>query len=175
MKRCRASCTRIVAPLCALLGFPAWAPAQPVDLERSTGGGWNMVWLPDPDDVAFLQFSEDLERWFYFPAIVHGTVEQQRWWMDSDGDKFFVRLRLATGYPGDAWDGDYDGDGLSNLFEVQMGLDPFSADSDGDGNPDTTGDDDGDGLITGNEDAFKKNPLWMDHPDVKLKARAAAF
>jgi hypothetical protein len=102
-------------------------------------------------------------------------VEQQRWWMDSDGDKFFVRLRLATGYPGDAWDGDYDGDGLSNLFEVQMGLDPFSADSDGDGNPDTTGDDDGDGLITGNEDAFKKNPLWMDHPDVKLKARAAAF
>ncbi len=170
--------TRIPAVLALGLisaAISPFAPAQPTDLQRSSGGGWNYVWSPNPADVAFLQVSEDLQNWLYLPAIVHGTPEEQRWWLDSNAGKLFVRLRLATGFTGDAWTGDYDNDGLSNLFEVTNGLDPFSSDTNGDGNNDATGDSDADGLITGNEDAFKKNPFWMDHPEVKLKARASNF
>ncbi len=169
------SIRNIVAVLLSAFFCLTAATAQPVDLEKSTAEGWKMVWLPDPEDVAFVQFSEDLVHWLYFPVIVFGTEEQQRWWMDSDGSKFFVRLRLAAGFEGDAWDGDYDGDGLSNLFEVTNGSDPFSADTDGDGNNDATGDSDGDGMATGRENDLKKDPFWMDHPEVKLKACIANF
>jgi len=52
-------------------------------------------------------------------------------------------------------DGDEDGDGLSNLIEVALGTNPFSADTDGDGlddlfevgDPNAPNDEDGDGKI----------------------------
>jgi hypothetical protein len=58
---------------------------------------------------------------------------------------------------------------------VTNGSDPFSADTDGDGNNDATGDSDGDGMATGRENDLKKDPFWMDHPEVKLKACIANF
>jgi len=67
---------------------------------------------------------------------------------------------------------DTDGDGLSDIQEVQMGTDPLNADTDGDTikdgdeasyhtdplNPDT----DGDGLNDGAEIAYKADPLAVD-------------
>ena len=73
--------------------------------------------------------------------------------------------------PADA-SADFDGDGLTNLQEFQLGTNPFSADTDGDGvtdgqeialgtNP-LVADTDGDGLTDGQEIAYGTNPLVAD-------------
>lgn len=71
---------------------------------------------------------------------------------------------------------DADGDGLSEMVEFLLGLDPASADSDNDGVPDgnstAPNDLDRDGLMNSQEASQGRNPQWKDHPLVELEATA---
>ena len=159
------------------------ASGPPVEMVPAPDGGWFAQWTPQGDNAAYLQVSEDLERWIYLPAIVAGTTAPQRWWVDSDGARLFFRLKLVPmppvppgsppGTPPNPWDHDSDGDGLSDAFELANGWDPF------DPAPPVSGaaaeDEDADGLGLPREDQLKKSPLHADHPDVKLKVSITPF
>lgn len=149
--------------------------AEGITFTGDAGGGWNLQWQPTSGRGYFMQFSEDLVNWYFFPVLVAGQIEAQRWWMDSDGDRFFTRLCIVDGIGENPWDGDIDGDGLGNLFEVMNGLNPFKVDSDGNGSADSEGDADGDGLLTAGEFTRSTNPFWMDHPDVQLEVEVKGF
>jgi hypothetical protein len=90
----------------------------------------------------------------------------------SDSDKFVLRLHYGD-FPGidsleDAMNADFDGDGLTNIFEVMHGYNPFDPDSDDNGIPDGAEDTDEDGSLTIMEQATGRNPHLKDHPAVKL-------
>ncbi|MGH8373466.1 MAG: hypothetical protein ACRETO_12145, partial [Gammaproteobacteria bacterium] len=58
--------------------------------------------------------------------------------------------------------GDFDGDGLSNAAEYELGLDPTNPDTNGDGISDGMEDSDGDGLSNAAEVALGTNPAVAD-------------
>ena len=77
----------------------------------------------------FIQHSEDLRQpWIWLPLVEVGNNAVKEWGFTSASDKFFVRLKYS-----DQVGQDFDGDGVTNLVEVQQGSDPFKADTDGDG------------------------------------------
>lgn len=79
---------------------------------------------------------------------------------DSDHDGLPDMLESCMGL--NPFHFDSDGDGLGDGFEVEYGLDPFDSDSDGDGIPDFDEDEDGDGLTNGQEQAHSTNPNSAD-------------
>lgn len=95
----------------------------------------------------FLQHSEDLVHWSYFPfAHDRGLGVPARniyYFSVSEADRFFVRLKYLEPYTFDPNDEhyplrvDYDGDKVSTVDELDSGTDPFhSPDLDGDLMPD---------------------------------------
>ena len=131
----------------------------------------------------FLQISEDLVTWTYFPEVVKAGHDGVIFlYLSLSGfDRLFLRLKypfpdIATVDP--ATD-DFDGDKVSNLIEIDLGTDPLhSADSDGDGMsddwetrfgllPDASGDaaldPDSDG--TSNLAEYQSGPLGSDPTD----------
>lgn len=116
---------------------PALAQApqpQPI-LTQGTSNTWNLDWEGVYGRGYFLQHSDDLVNWQYFPLMEMGWGNTIPYGFASTGDKFFVRLRY-TDDTANFW-GDYDGDGISNWDEIHIhGTDPFNADTDGDGVPD---------------------------------------
>jgi hypothetical protein len=116
---------------------PALAQApqpQPI-LTQGTSNTWNLDWEGVYGRGYFLQHSDDLVNWQYFPLMEMGWGNTIPYGFASTGDKFFVRLRY-TDDTANFW-GDYDGDGISNWDEIHIhGTDPFNADADGDGVPD---------------------------------------
>ena len=63
---------------------------------------------------------------------------------------------------------DLDGDGLSNIFEVTYGYDPFQTTSTIDG-PDGSLDPDEDGIGNSSEQAAGSAPMIKDNPILELK------
>ena len=63
---------------------------------------------------------------------------------------------------------DFDGDGLSNLYEITYGYDPFDAASTSDGQ-DAALDPDGDGLNNITEQARALDPMRQDNPKLLLQ------
>jgi hypothetical protein len=64
--------------------------------------------------------------------------------------------------------GHLDNDGLSNIFEVTFGYDPFQTTSTIDG-PDASLDPDADGLGNASEQASGADPMFKDNPLVQLE------
>ena len=83
-------------------------------------------------------------------------------------------MRLHYGdFPGinnldDAMNADLDGDGLSNIFEVTYGYDPFDPTSTADGN-DNSLDVEGDGMSNSTENLRALNPVLKDNPILLLE------
>jgi hypothetical protein len=97
---------------------------------------WRFKWWGRTGNTYFLQHSEDLQTWSWVPVVEPGDDSIKEWGITTTADKFFWRLKFWTGPTSDPEGDDFDGDGLTNLWEVQNGLNPLKADSDGDGMPD---------------------------------------
>jgi N-acetylmuramoyl-L-alanine amidase len=115
----------------------AQTPQPQAVLTQGTNNTWNLDWEGIAGRTYFLQHSEDLVSWQYFPLIESGNDETLGWGFASSADKFFVRLRYTDIVTNDPDNADFDGDGLTNWEEIFIyGTDPFNSDSDGDGMPD---------------------------------------
>ena len=110
------------------------------------GRRYSLVMGVEAGYTYFIQWSLDLQEWHYFPDMRYGSGA-----LNFDGSssasKFFIRLLFTDAPTNNPETADFDGDGLGNLAELQMGLDPL--------NPDT----DGDGISDGVEVANNMNPL----------------
>jgi hypothetical protein len=145
-------------------------PQPQIEFSKGLQRTFNADWDGVAGRTYFTQFSLDLQTWHYAPYIDFGEGEHRRG-IESSSDKIFLRLNYGE-FPGissldQAMNADFDGDGLSNLFEVRAGYDPFEAISTVDG-PDGSADPDQDGLVNLYEQAVGLDPMSKDHPAVKL-------
>lgn len=115
----------------------AQTPQPQAVLTPGTSNTWILDWEGIAGRTYFLQHSEDLVAWQYFPLIESGNNATLGWGFASSADKFFVRLRYTDQPTSNPDYADFDGDGLTNWQEVAIyDTDPFNPDSDGDGMPD---------------------------------------
>ena len=143
------------------LGAPA-ATIEPLGMSS-----YKLDWDGAANEAYFIQWSLDLGGWQYFPLVDQG-VDHDEFNFNSSTDRFFVRV-VSWPYTGtDPHGADFDGDGLSNIFELMFGLDPLDTDSDDDGILDGAEDLDEDGALNTTENFNGSNPKVKDHPDVKL-------
>jgi hypothetical protein len=122
--------------LTALCGLRAQVPQPSPVLSPGSSNTWNLDWEGVYGRGYFLQHSDDLVKWQYFPLMEMGWGTTIPYGFASSAERFFVRLRY-TDDTSDFYSGDYDGDGISNWDEIHTyTTDPFNADTDGDGVPD---------------------------------------
>lgn len=122
--------------LTAVCGLKAQVPQPSPTLCPGASNTWNLDWEGVYGRGYFLQHSDDLVNWQYFPLMEMGWGSSIPYGFASSAERFFVRLRY-TDDTDDFYSGDYDGDGISNSEEIYAhGIDPFNADTDGDGVPD---------------------------------------
>jgi len=165
--------TLSVAMIAALAGKAVGNPApQPqLTLDPASQETFNADWEGVAGRTYFMHFSTDLTDWHFAPFIEYGDGAHN-WGVHSDADRFFIRL-CCTDFPGinnldDAMSADFDGDGLSNIFEVTYGYDPFEIASTIDG-PDAALDPDADGLDHAAEQALGTDPMAKDNPLLQLE------
>lgn len=166
----RSACLATLALLAVTAGGDP-APQPQMQFNQGLQGTFNADWEGVAGRTYFTQFSMDLTTWHYAPFIDFGDGEHNRG-IESDADKFFLRLHYGD-FPGinsleDAMNADFDGDGLSNIFEVTFGYDPFQTTSTIDG-PDASLDPDGDGMTNGTENTKGLNPMLRDNPKLLLQ------
>jgi hypothetical protein len=161
------------------------APQQQLSFTKGANSTWNADWSGVTLRTYFLQWSLDLVKWNYAPLMEFGTGLKSSGINTQGEQKFFMRLHYvdAKGIANlaEAKAADYDGDGVSNRYEVEVEMsNPLNAashggDSDADGLPDGwereffanlthTGamDSDGDGLSDAQEWELGSNPLLAD-------------
>lgn len=157
--------------------------AQP-DFTQGTNGSWNLEWETICGRTYFVQYSDNLTEWHYFPLIESGQTLPISYGFASTSERLFLRLRYSDEPVSDPYAADFDGDGLSNWDEVNIYMtDPLDGDSDGDGmsdgweianglDPNDAGDavadSDGDGLGNAAEVAHNTNPNAKDNPLLQL-------
>jgi len=144
-------------------------PQPQMQFTQGLQGTFNADWEGVAGRTYFTQFSMNLVDWHFAPFIDFGDGGHHRG-IESDADKLFIRLRYGhfsnINSLEDAETEDLDGDGLTNLFEVMNGLDPFNPQTSG--TPDALADTEEDGLTNLSEQTFGRNPHIKDHPAVKL-------
>ena len=118
---------------CLALSSAALAGLAPPDVEI-TPTGCRITWAGGPHTM-FLQHSPDLRNWSFLPVIESGAGSYAHD-LPRNGDSMFVRIKYNNVVVPEPESFDFDGDGLTSLFEVAHNLDPLVADSDGDGTPD---------------------------------------
>jgi hypothetical protein len=122
--------------LTAVCGLKAQVPQPNPTLSPGASNTWNLDWEGVYGRGYFLQHSDDLVNWQYFPLMEMGWGSTIPYGFASSAERFFVRLRY-TDDTNDFYWGDYDDDGITNWEEIHThGIDPFNADTDGDGVPD---------------------------------------
>ena len=153
-------CTALV--LLAASGSPA--DPDPINARYSSlaAGTGAFDWEGGAERTDFVQWSDGLGQWHYLPVIKYGEAPNSIG-IDSDSPAFFLRVyhtdvAIPPGLTHET--ADFDGDGLTNLFEVLNGLDPMETSL----VPDT----DEDGLNDVHEQAAGTAPNVMDHPAVRL-------
>ena len=162
---------RLLLPLAILVlpGNADPAPQPPMTLTPVAAGTSAADWAGVAGKTYFLQWSNDMENWFYAPIIDFGEGDHS-YGCTSTSPGFFVRLHHTDIYDSleAARNADFDGDGLSNLFEVTYGYNPFQPTSTMDG-PDALLDPDDDGMGNDTEQALGLNPMRKDNPIVQLE------
>lgn len=147
------------------------APQPPLAFSQGLENTFAADWQGVEDRIYFMQWSLDLETWFYAPFIDFGDGMHSRG-LAGTAPTAFYRLHYGD-YPeitslDEAMNADFDGDGLSNAFEVAFGYDPYSASSTADG-ADNALDPDGDGITNAIENTKGLNPMKKDNPKLLLK------
>jgi Bacterial TSP3 repeat len=172
------------------------APPQPqMEFSRGTSNSYNAEWTGLAERTYFVQWSLDLEDWTIAPFMAHGVAPLgvHTHGGESDAPAFFLRLKFADIPTADPELADFDNDGLSNLAEVDLWIDPLNPDTDGDGvtdgvevansgnplsnvdgDPFHSGDSDGDGLSDAVEAKMGTSPtLWDSDGDGVVDANDA--
>jgi len=168
---------RTILPLAVLAGITATAgndppaPPQLLKIVQGLQGTLHADWEGVGGRTYFMQFSFDPDSWHYAPFMEFGPGEHSRG-LSSDAGTMLLRLRYVD-FPQyssleEAMGEDLDNDGLTNIFEVTHGYDPFEKESTMDG-PDALLDPDGDGLSNASEQAAGTDPMVMDNPAVQLE------
>jgi len=122
----------LAAAILPLPGFAQTPQPAPV-LTPGTSNTWNLDWDGITGRTYFLQHSDNLIEWQYFPLIESGAGQNIGWGFSSSADRFFVRLRYTDQPTSDPDNDDFDSDGLTNWQEVDAyHTDPFDDDTDGD-------------------------------------------
>ena len=147
------------------------APQPQVIFTQAPEGTFAADWQGVTGRVYFMQWSLDLQTWFYAPFIDFGDGMHSRG-LAGSAPKSFFRLHCGD-YPeitslDEAMAADFDGDGLSNIFEVTFGYNPYSANSTVDG-ADNALDPDGDGMTNATENTKRSNPMKKDNPKLLLQ------
>ena len=162
---------RLLLPLAILvvLGNAEPAPQSQMNFTPVAAGTWAADWTGVAGKTYFFQWSNDLENWYYAPIIDFGEGDHS-YGCASTSPGFFVRLHHTDIYDSleEARNADFDGDGLSNIFEVTYGYNPFPTTSTI-GGLDASLDPDGDGLGNLSEQAAGTNPMAKDNPILQLE------
>lgn len=163
-------------PIICLLALMAKAGGDPApqpqtEIKNFNNGSFDVDWQGVAGRTYFMQFSLNLIDWHHAPFIDFGDGVQSRG-VNSDSDKFFFRLKYLDD-PNitsldEAMNADQDGDGLSNIFEVTHGYDPFDIESTIDG-ADASLDPDADGLGNNTEQSSGTNPMSKDNSLLQLE------
>lgn len=158
----------------ALLTGPIAADMTPqpqVDFTRGLENTFAADWQGVTGRIYFMQWSLNLESWFYAPFIDFGDGMHSRG-MAGTAPKSFFRLHCVDDENitslEEAMNADFDRDGLSNIFEVTFGYDPFDASSTADGD-DNSLDPEGDGMTNTTENIKGLNPMARDNPKLLLQ------
>lgn len=166
-----------------LLGAFAQSAADPLEKAYLEHDEANQIlrlkWWGRSGRTYFILHSDDLVYWNSFPVIETGAdavMEYGVAYTPTPSSKLFLRVKSTTIPTTDPNGDDFDSDGVSNLAEIQMGLDPLNTDSDGDGmsdgweiahgldplSNDTSLDPDGDGFSNITEYLAGTNPQVAD-------------
>lgn len=133
----RSSILSLVVLLGVITVGQAQIPQPSPTITEGASNTWNLDWEGVPGRTYFMQQSDDLVDWQFFPMIEMGYGNTIPYGFSSSGDRCFVRLVYTDDSTTDPYWGDFDGDGISNWDEVNIhGTNPLNADSDGDGVPD---------------------------------------
>lgn len=124
-----------------LLGAFAQTAADPLEkayLEQDEANQiLRLKWWGRSGRTYFIQHSDDLMNWNSFPMLEAGADAVMEYGLTyTPTPKLFLRVKSTDISTTDPNGDDFDGDGVSNLAEIQMELDPLSTDSDNDGMPD---------------------------------------
>ena len=108
-------------------------PQTQVSFTQGALNTWNADWAGVSGRTYFVQVSTDLVNWSFAPSVDFGSGLKSLG-VDSGGvPKFFLRLEYyddpAITSLQDAMNADPDEDGLSNLWEVSNGFNPFTFNS----------------------------------------------
>ena len=164
---------RLLIPLAILLG-PGTAdplPQSDIRFTQVAAGRFAADWTGVAGKTYFFQRSTDMVNWDYAPFMAFGEGEHSYGYAGT-GPKYFYRLHHGE-FPGinsleDAMNASFAGDGLSNIFKITYGYDPFHAASTIDG-PDNLLDPDQDGMTNLTEHTLTCDPMRKDNPLVKLE------
>ncbi len=120
------------------LAQTAAGPNEGSRLARDASTGiYSLYWWGHSGNTYFIQHSEDLTNWFYFPEIKTGADAVLGENFQTNANKFFVRLRMSSISTNDPFNADFDGDHVSNQDELLHGTDPLSSqDTDNNSLPD---------------------------------------
>ncbi len=154
----------------------AYDDEQPKLTLGAVPGTLDMNWFGHSGRVYFIKVSPTLDTgsWAYLPYIERGTNVTLSFGTNTPraGDRFFARTVITASASTQPRFADFDNDGVSNMDELQAGLDPLSSENiDSDGMPDDwerfylgdlsrdgTGDFDGDGMSDADEYAAGRHP-----------------
>ena len=164
-----------LAFIASAAGQTANDPNEGARMTHGAGNSYTFSWWKHTGRTYFLQQSTNLTTWMYFPDVIEpGTNTVRSYGFSFTGtDRFFLRLAFSEIPTTDPANADFNGDGLGNADDLQIGLDPLELDLDGDGltnaqeyaagtNP-FWNDTDGDGVIDG-ADAFPTDPTRSTAP-----------
>ncbi len=147
------------------------APQPQVAFTQAAPGTFAADWQGVQGRIYFLQWTLDMQTWFYAPFIDFGDGMHSRG-LAGTAPKSFFRLFCiddpAITSLEKAQDADFDGDGLSNIFEVTFGYGPYDSASTSGGN-DNALDSETDGMSNATENATGHHPMRKDNPKVLLQ------
>ena len=109
-------------------------------MTQDAPGIFTVRWFGKLGRTYFVQQSLDLTTWIYRTDIEPGLNLVIPYGVQTNSERYYLRLNWTEALTDDPANSDFDGDGLSNANELARGLDPLTPasvrDSDGDGLPD---------------------------------------
>ncbi len=117
---------KILSCLAFLVAAPSASAQETLTKDPLVPGGHTFSWFGEPGWTYFLQHSDNATSWSYFPDVIEvGTSAIIQKSFILPGPRQFIRFR-ATDYPtDDAYNADFDSDGVSNIIELGAGTDPI--------------------------------------------------